>query len=187
MNNHVTTIQCQLSGLRPMMFDRYSGDNATQLPAQEKMYLTPEQRLILPAINLYSLLCAELTPSVTNRFFKKIGKTIALGIKSYTLIQPDEIPICDDKGQIEFHGWNGQIRIHEATARVKKSGGLIVPQPKQRPLLELPWHIDFAITYQENSHCSLESLRQAIEFGGILGLGTFRPFFGRYEVTKWLC
>lgn len=181
----VKTIQCQFKGVRPLMFDRYSGDNGTQLAPQDKMYLTPDGYLTIPAINLYSLLCSELNPSVCNKFFGKQGKSIALGIKSYTTIDPYDIEIHDDTGQIQFTGWNEQIGVHRATARVKKSGGLVVPQAKERPLIALPWHIDFSVTYQDNKHCSLENLRQAFEMGGILGIGTFRPYFGRYEVTKW--
>lgn len=182
---NTTIIQCQFKGLRPLMFDRYSGDNATSLPATEKMYLTEDQHLIIPAINLFSLLCAELTPSVANKFFGKQGKTISLGIKSYVTIDPFDIPLLDNSGPIVFDKWNKQISLHHATARVKKSGGLIVPNPKDRPVLALPWSMAFAITYQENKHCSLENLRQAFEFGGVLGIGTFRPFFGRYEIVKW--
>ena len=28
-------------------------------------------------------------------------------------------------------------------------------------------------------------IRQALTMGGTLGLGTFRPYFGRYELTVW--
>lgn len=182
----ITTVKytARLMGLRPMMFDRYSGDNSTQLPASEKMYLTPEHHLIMPAINLYSMLVSE-NDSVVKRLFGKMAKTIALGIKSYTQIEPYEIPIFDDNGPVKFTGWNEQISKHYATARVKKTGGGFVPMPKERPLLALPWYLEFQVIYQENKHCSLENLRQAFEFGGVLGLGTFRPFFGRYELSEW--
>lgn len=181
--NNVCIVKCQLSGVRPLMFDRYSGDNNTQLPVQEKMYLTQDRHLMFPAINLYSLLTSQ-NDSVIKRFFGKQGSTIGLGIKSYTMVSPFEIPICDDAGPIKFEDWSEQISIHRATARVKK-GTLCIPQPKERPLLALPWHIDFEVTYQDNKYCSIENLRQSFEMGGIIGLGTFRPFFGRYEVALW--
>jgi len=179
----MVTIQCQLTGLRPLMFARYAGDNTTQLPTSEQMYLTPERHLILPAINLYSLLCSE-NSSVIKMFFGKQGKTIGLGIKSYTTIKPFEIPIQDDAGQITFNGFNEQIKVHYATARVRK-GSLYVPQPRERPVLSLPWRIEFMVNYIENKFCTLENLRQSFEQGGTLGLGTFRPFFGRYQLTMW--
>lgn len=174
-------IKVQLSGIRPMMFDRYSGDNSTQLPTAEKMYLDNQQRLIMPAINLLSLLAAENTKSVCRQFFGKNGKTIALGISSYCNITPFDIPIEDDDGQIKFTDWNHQITIHKAVARLKNG----IPNAKVRPLLALPWHLNFSIEYQDNRYCTLENLRQAITMGGTLGLGTFRPYFGRYELTGW--
>ena len=175
------TIKVQLLGVRPMMFDRYAGDNNTQLPIAEKMYLNDRQQLIMPALNLYSLLAAENTKSVCRQFFGRQGKTIALGIGSYTTISPFEIPIEDDSGPVVFTGWNGQISMHKAVARVKNG----IPNPKERPVLALPWRIAFEVTYQENKFCTLENLRQAFTMGGVLGLGTFRPYFGRYELVGW--
>lgn len=174
-------IHVQLEGLRPLMFDRYAGDNSTQLPVAEKMYLTPAMGLVVPALNILSLLAAENTKSVCRQFFGKNGKTIALGISSFTSISPFEIPICDDDGPIRFTGFGGQINTHKAVARVK--GG--IPNPKERPVLSLPWHLDFDVEYITNKYCTLENLRQAYDTGGVLGLGTFRPVFGRYQLSKW--
>ena len=173
-------IKVQLSGIRPLMFDRYAGDNNTTLPPEAKMYLNGDL-LIMPAINILSLLQAQNTSSVCRQFFGKSGKMIGMGIASYTNIKPFEIPLLDKKGQIKFTGWNDQIRIHDSVARLK--GG--IPNPKKRPLLELPWRIEFEIEYQDNRYCTLENLHQAVEMGGTLGLGTFRPMFGRYELTGW--
>jgi hypothetical protein len=174
-------IQIRLVGLRPLMFDRYAGDNNTQLPVAEKMYLTPAMELVMPALNILSLLVAENSKSVCRQFFGKNGKTIALGISSYTAINPFEIPICDDNGPVVFTGWNRQIATHKAVARLAKG----IPNPKERPVLALPWYLDFEVEYIENKYCTLENLRQAFDTGGILGLGTFRPVFGRYELARW--
>ena len=179
-----TVIKCQLTGLRPLMFDRYAGDNNTQLPVHEKMYLMEkdgEHLLTIPAINLYSMLCAENPKSVCRQFFGRSGKTIGLGIASYTSIEPYEIPILDDDGPIEFTGFNDQIKVHKSVARLPRG----IPNPKERPVLSLPWGLEFALTYQENKHATLENVRQAVTMGGTLGLGTFRPYFGRYELTGW--
>lgn len=181
MSNAMTTITVELTGMRPIMFDRYAGDNSTQLPIAEKMYLDDHQGLIIPAINIYSLLAAENTKSVCRQFFGRNGKTIALGISSYTNIEPMEIPLHDDQGQIVFRGWNEQISQVRHVARVK--GG--IPNPKERPVIALPWHLIFTVEYIDNKFCTIENLRQAFTMGGTLGLGTFRPFFGRYELTGW--
>lgn len=176
-----TIISVQLSGLRPLMFDRYPGDNNTQLPTDEKMYLDPNLHLTLPAINLLSLLCAENGKSVCRQFFGKNGKNIALGIASYVSITPFDIPIYDDSGPIVYKGWNEQIYISKHVARLAKG----IPNPKVRPTIALPWSLRFQMDYLENKYCTIENLRNAVTMGGILGLGTFRPFFGRYDVTEW--
>jgi hypothetical protein len=175
-------IHVRLEGLRPLMFDRYAGDNNTQLPTAERMYLDPEGHLTLPALNLFSLLAAENTKSVCRQFFGKSGKTVALGISSYTTIEPLEILIQDENGPIRFTGeWTEQISIHTAVARLPKG----IPNSKTRPVLGLPWHMEFTVAYVENRYCSFENLRQAFDWGGTLGLGTFRPYFGRYELTRF--
>lgn len=66
-----------------------------------------------------------------------------------------------------------------------KKGPLFIPQAKERPLLSLPWRVEFTVNYVDNRFCTLENLRQSFEQGGTLGLGTFRPFFGRYQLTRW--
>lgn len=176
-------INVELKGLRPLMFDRYAGDNSTQLPIAEKVYLDGQGRLTIPSVNLYSLLCAENSKSVCRQFFGKAGKTIALGIASYTTIEPFDIPILDgNENPITWSGkFNGQIYVHKSVARVK--GG--IPNPKERPTLALPWSICFEVRYIDNKYCTMENLRQAFSMGGTLGLGTFRPFFGRYELMRF--
>jgi|688.fasta_scaffold595981_1 hypothetical protein len=175
------SIACKLIGVRPLMFDRYAGDNNTQLPVHEKMYLDQDRRLTLPAVNLFSMLCAENTKSVCRQFFGKSGKTIGLGMASYVTISPFEIPICDDSGPIVFTGFNKQVYEHRTVARLAKG----VPNPKHRPVVAMPWNLQFTLQYIENKYCSLENLRQALTMGGMLGVGTFRPFFGRYEVEQF--
>lgn len=176
-----TLIQVQLQGIRPLMFDRYAGDNNTKLPTSEKMYLNKAGEIVIPALNVYSLLAAENTKSVTRQFFGKNWKTIALGINSYTSIREMYIPLHDDAGPIRFTGWNEQVYVHTAVARVK--GG--IPNPKERPVLSLPWKLSFVVEYIENSYCTYDNLRMAFNDGGTLGLGTFRPMFGRYELVTF--
>ena len=174
-------INVQLEGLRPLMFDRYAGDNNTKLPIQEKMYLNQAGGLMIPSLNVYSLLAAENTKSVARQFLGKNGTNIALGINSYTSIKEFEIPIYDNNGPIKFSGWTEQIYVHKAVARVK--GG--IPNPKERPVLALPWFLSFTLEYIENSYCTFENLKMALDMGGTLGLGTFRPQFGRYALSRF--
>jgi hypothetical protein len=165
------------------MFDRYAGDNDTVLKPEEMMYLDDKHQLTVPAINLLSLLCAENTKSVCRQFFGRSGKGIGLGIASYVNIEPFEIPILGADGKpIVFSGKiKAPLYIHRGVARLPKG----IPHPKTRPVLAVPWSLVFEVVYQENSACKLEVLRNAFEMGGSLGIGTFRPFFGRYQLTRF--
>jgi len=183
---NITKINIKLSGIRPLMFDRYPGDNNTNLPIAEKMYLDNNLRLCIPTVNLYSLLSAENTKSVCRQFFGKNGKTIGLGINSYTYIDAITIPLTDDDGNVivfDKFGEPGKSRfwVDKRDARLKNG----VPNHKERPVLNLPWNLEFTMFYSENELCTLENLRQAFHMGGILGIGTFRPMFGRYELTSF--
>lgn len=182
MELKATNIQVRLDGIRPVMFCRYAGDNNTKLPPHEKMYLDEEKRLVFPALNLYSLLCAENSKSVCKMFMGKQGKIIGLGIAGYTSIDEPEIPFKDEKGkEITFNGFDEKIFVHKAVARVK--GG--IPNPQERPTMRLPWNLSFTLKYIENKYCTLANLQQVFELGGTLGIGTFRPFFGSYRLSEW--
>ena len=164
------------------MFDRYPGDNNTKLSTQEKLYLDSASGLVLPAINVFSMLAARNTRSACKHFFGKQGTSIAQGMAAFTNIEPVEIPIVDDKDeQIFFKGWNEKISIHKAVARLEKG----IPNPKERPVIALPWNVHFDLLFEENEECTLENLRTAMKKAGILGLGTYRPFYGTFVVSQW--
>ena len=57
--------------------------------------------------------------------------------------------------------------------------------PKDRPMIPKDWSVSFKFELQENGMLNLATLKKMVEQGGILGLGTFRPIFGRFSVT-WL-
>lgn len=175
-------INVELSGARPIMFDRYAGDNQTQLPTEEKMYLGKDRQLIIPSINLFGLLCSEHSGKCASRFVGKGYKAVAQAVAANVGIDPLEITILDaENNPVIFKGFNEQIRVMQHVARVK--GG--IPNPKIRPVLELPWKIRFTVSYEPNSECSIETLRTLFMKGGSLGLGTFRPFYGLYNLTQW--
>ena len=80
-----------------------------------------------------------------------------------------------------FDKFGGQIVVRKDVARMAKG----IPNPKERPQINLPWSLDFELQYIDNDQCSIGNLQMAVSRGGILGLGTFRPYFGRYDLTKW--
>jgi len=178
MNDSLTR-QVTLNGLSDLMFDRYAGDNDTALAIEEKLYYADDGKtLVLPVQNLFSFLAAENTQSCAKRFCGKKWKGVAAAVKSCLVILPDPIPILDGK----FTGFNEKVQIRHDVARLKNG----VPNPKERPFIRRPWQLRFEIELFENEYLKETTLRQHFEKGGLLiGLGTYRPQFGRFEVAKW--
>ena len=178
-------VKVKLVGRRPIMFDRYPGDNNTKLAPEDKFYFDSEKHLVLPTLNLFSMLTAENTKSACRMFFGKQWQRIAHGIKSCVDFEPaDFIPICDENGPIKFTGFNDRIQALAAVARVKK-GNMAIPNPTTRPYIKTPWSVEFTMIYVPNNDATLSNIRQAFQQGGTLGLGSFRPFFGTYALDKW--
>jgi len=176
-------IDIRFVGVRPILFDRYAGDNVTKLPTHEKLYVDNAGGLVIPSLNIFSMLIAENTKSVCRQFHGKAGKTIGLGIGANLEIRPYDIPLLgESEKQIRWTGeWTKQISIRKDVARVK--GG--IPNAKERPEVALPWSLEFTAEWMENSDCSTDMLRLTFDLGRKLGLGTFRPFFGTFRLDKF--
>ncbi|MHC4621594.1 MAG: hypothetical protein ACYTEQ_27955 [Planctomycetota bacterium] len=173
-----------LKGICPIMFDRYAGDNNTDLKPEEKMYLTIKGELVLPMANIMSFLCAINTESAAKRFHApKEYKRIAQNILSFTAIEQAEIPITKNGKPVKWEGWgkNG-ITLHKSVARLPKG----IPNPKERPVLDAPWEMEFNITIWESPALKEGKVKAMFTDGGLaIGLGTFRGVYGKFKVTEW--
>lgn len=178
-----TSFIAKLTGIRPILFDRYGGDNKTKLEVYDKGYRNAEGEYGIPTLNMFSMLAAQNTPSVAKRFYGKQGREVALGVMSFCDIQS----VGDDPMFAVIKASDGssytandeRIKILNHVARLDKG----VPNPKERPMIPVGWSVAFRFELQENQMLNEATLRRMIEQGGILGLGTFRPIFGRYSVS----
>lgn len=171
-----------LSGLTPIMFDRYSGNNKEQLDIMDKIYLEKEI-LVLPSTNILSFLSAQNTESAPQRVVGRGWKAVAKAAQSYVRISPLNIPFMRGKEQVTKD--NANLKIHYAVAKIMKSK-LAVPNPKERPMLECPWQLKFNITLLETPDLNEVLLKKLFEQGGLaIGLGTFRGVFGKFQVETW--
>lgn len=185
----VTTRNITLIGFAPLMFDRYAGDNKTQLPVEAKMYFMPDGKtLCLPAANLMSMLCAKNTTSIAKIIGGKSWSRICDSTLSYVSVSPNQIPILRDGKPIEFTGFIdgvdpvARISIHHSVARLAKG----IPNPKERPLLDLPWSVKFDLTLFKNDDIDETYLQTAFLRAGVaLGIGTYRGVFGKFQVAEW--
>lgn len=184
-----------LKGLRELMFDRYAGDNKTKLEWHQKIYLIPGSDILcLPATNIVSFLTAHNTNSAPKRLRdKRAYKDIANACLSFTSItgpaaNPGYLPILRDGTPIRVGAFGeeydplSRIYLHRSVARLDKG----IPNPKERPVLPLPWSLEFTLDIYPNKEIKEQEIRNLIEEGGLaIGLGTFRGVFGKFVIESW--
>ncbi|QKE37319.1 hypothetical protein [Ferrovum myxofaciens] len=188
-------VNVELMGTRDIMFDRYSGDNKTQLMWWQKIYTAPKSNVLtLPATNIASLLTAINTNSAPKRLRDKRNyKSIANAILSFTNIMgpekhPDYIPFMRDGKEIHVGAFGldeepeSRLYLHRSVARLEKG----IPNPKERPVLPLPWSLAFTLEIYQNQEIKEQEIKNLIEQAGTaIGLGTFRGVYGKYMLAKW--
>lgn len=179
-----------LCGITDIMFDRYAGDNKTQLEPYQKLYFQPGSKVIgLPALNIMSFLSAHNTNSAPKRLrdarqFKKIANACL----SFVQIRQSFIPFTRNGEVIEFGQFvddmdaKSGMYVHRAVARLDKG----IPNPKERPTLPAPWELSFNMMLYPNKEIKEVEIQNLFEDGGrALGLGTFRGVFGKFYVARW--
>lgn len=183
-----------VEGLRPIMFDRYAGDNDTRLSWSEKIYLVPGTNVLaLPIANINSFFTAQNTKSAPKLLRdKRKYKDLCNALQSYLMItSPNDteyIPFLRDGKEIEVGDFEEGVEpksgivMHRSVARLDKG----IPNPKERPMLPLPWALNFKIELVANSAVKESEVRNLLIEGGIaLGFGTYRGVFGKFSVTRW--
>lgn len=193
INRHTDVIRrrVRLVGTTDIMFDRYAGDNDTRLEPHQKLYLEPgDSRVIgLPAINLVSFLSAHNTNSAPKRLRdKRKYKDIANACLSFVEIGPSFIPFLRDDAPISLGKLDGDrdpksgVYVHRSSARLDKG----IPNPKVRPVLPLPWALEFDFVMYPNREIKEQEIVNLFDEGGrAIGLGTFRGVFGKFVVERW--
>ena len=148
----------------------------------DKIY-QKDGKLVIPSINLLSFLSAQNTESAPQRVIGRGYKEVCKAAQSFITITPFDIPFLRNGKEIEVD--KAGLSIHYAVGKVMK-GKLAVPNPKERPMLDVPWSIKFNLKLLETPELNEVLLKKLFERGGIaIGLGTFRGVFGKFEVVSW--
>jgi hypothetical protein len=180
-------INLRLDGLSPIMFDHFYGQEKDTRPPEQKFYLLADNTIVLPTENLYSFLFAENPAGCAKTEGKKSKDYIRTGY-AYVVIDPAEyIPFRRNGKDIKFTDWGDDdlYYISEFSPRTKMAGGLSIKQNlKKRPVLNTPWSLEFAVTIIKNNLINSAKVYNWFEAGGlVIGLGTYRPRFGRFTVS----
>lgn len=185
----------RLEGLTDIMFDRYAGDNKTQLQWSQKIYLSPgSNTLSIPTTNIVSFLSAHNTNSAPKRLRdKRAYKDICNACLSFVQIRGTG----QHGGYIEFLRGNDPVTVGEFSEDHDKQSGLYlhrsvarldkgIPNPKERPVLPLPWSLEFELSIFPNQEIKEQEIRNLFSEGGLaIGLGTFRGVFGKFRIESW--
>lgn len=176
-------IEVKILGLSDIMFDRFIDHSQEKRPPEQKLYLNEGDRICLPAENIYSLLFSENGGCAATFEGKKRKDYIRMGM-SHVFIDPPLINFKNDKDDITYP--TKQIWIGKFSPVTKKGNLKIKQELKERPILKTPWHLSFSINLIENPLIDATKLYNWIGAGGIqIGLGTFRPRYGRFTVEEW--
>ncbi len=115
-------------------------------------------------------------------------KNLANALLGFVMIEPVNIPFTRNGEPIEFNGFvdgvdkEADIYIDKRVARLDKG----IPNPKERPVVNLPWELSLKLTVIRNDEFDETLLKTAFSKGGIaIGLGTYRGVFGKFLVAEW--
>lgn len=187
----MTEIDVGLKGLVDIMFDKFIDHSKEIRPAEQKLYLkrgeAGENLVVLPSENVRSFLLGEDPAGCAKMFEGVKGKGyISMGTAMIT-ISPTEIPFTDGDRNICFTTIpDDRFRIEMSGGRTKQGARSIKQEAKPRPVMRMPWCVRFKITLWENQMINETKLENWFVMGGLrIGLGTWRPRFGRFEVVEW--
>ena len=196
LSSNIETVKrrVKLCGIKPIMFDRYAGDNKTKLEPWQKLYFQPGSKAIgIPSANIISFLSAHNTNSAPKRLRDaRTFKKTANACLSFVSIMQDFIPITANGKPIVFGKFDvvdgmevdksTGIYVHCSVARLDKG----IPNPKERPVVPCPWEVEFDLDLYPTREIQEQEIVNLFDEGGrALGLGTFRGVFGKFKVEIW--
>lgn len=182
------SITLELTGTSDIMFDRFYGQEKDTRPPEQKFYLVEENKIVLPTENLYSFLFGENPQGAAKTEGKKGKEYIRMGYSHVGIKPSDHICFKRDGKDIIYKGFEGNednYYISEFSPRTKMSSGpnSIKQNLKRRPVLREGWTLEFTVSIFKNPLITVDKMVNWFTEGGVLiGLGTYRPRFGRFSV-----
>jgi hypothetical protein len=130
------------------------------------LYLDEHENIIIPSENLESMLVAASKANKLSKLFQSGVFIEQDAILDYgKRLTPDEL-------------WNSRKYINKSSVKVQKNRVL-----RTRPMFPV-WQLEFTVTYSPEVVTKAQ-LDDALDIAGnLVGLGDWRPKFGRFEVVK---
>lgn len=176
-------IECEITGTTAMLQHRFPTEDygankskakkKTYIPeeeAEKALYRSPDGTIHQPSEHILG----SLIKAAVN-FNYEGKKTFRDVIKAGIVVEPDAIPLLDNDGNIKKM-WD------EIDARPVVIGRarVICWRPKFNK-----WKLQFKIQILNDDQLSPETLKEILDYAGRVGIGDYRPRFGRFQVTKW--
>jgi hypothetical protein len=187
MKLEIKTIPYTLDGLVPFQFDHFYGQEKDTRPPEQKLYLNDNNEVVLPSENIYAFLFSEKGGGCARSFEGRKGKEFIRVGMSHITIEPLLIPFLRNGKPIVFENFtDGIFKITEFAPTTKMAGGSYIKQDvRRRPILTTPWQLRFKIVLIANTLIEEDRLYNWFVRGGIeIGLGNYRPRFGRFTVKE---
>ena len=144
-----------------------SGAHTPEQAAKELLYTLPNGKLCQPAEHIYrAMVKSAVNFQITGRG-KKTYKDIVCGAMD---VGPEFIEHISQKWTVD-------------------SRSVVIPATRGRVMRHRPrlntWQLDFELTSRDEQ-LAPEVLKQILEYcGNYVGIGDYRPRFGRFKVTKF--
>jgi len=181
------TTTATLEGLSDIMFDRFYGHEKGDRPPEQKLYLGQNNQVVLPSENIWAMLFGENPPGCAKAFEGKTSNEFIRIGQAHLVIEPLLIPFMRGDKPIIFTEFDKEFFYVSEFAPRTKQGSLSIKQEiKKRPVLMMPWSLSFQIVLVKNGKIDENHLFNWFTRAGIeIGLGTYRPRYGRFRVTQF--
>lgn len=178
----MNTYHVKVEGSVPLLQHRYAAADAPEpqsvvrrgkkdwrAEAEENLYVTPNGVIYQPAVHLES---AITKAAVNFQIPGKRKKTYKDLVRTCLLIEPDAIPHLFPAWRIENNELGRPVIINRSRVM------------RYRPEF-MPWALEFTVSILDDELPAPVVLEILQDAGRRVGIGDYRPKFGRFQVARW--
>lgn len=174
-------IDITIGGLSDLYLDQFVRQE--EIPTKQKLPTNDEGNVVIPKLYIKSFLASQKNTSCARMFSgsKEIAKTSQL-IKANFFLNGKDPEILDENDE--------PIKAEiDGNKVVEQSVGIYTKNQRNNKFVarvSLPWKLKIQATLFEHSKIDANKIRDWFEKGGLqVGIGTFRPDQGRFEVVDF--